>query len=120
MKKNPILRSKQSLTQTEVIGFLIVVEMNTICDPEDWPEWFASQGDLVTRDPDQQSFLWPDTGFPGKSVCSCNSAPDPKPIQEATLLKWWRDGEQWGTVVAFDMVLVVSCFSFYPSNFAFT
>lgn len=57
--------------------------------------------------PNWDSFARPDLGFPGKSAQYCNSVPCPHPIQEATLLKWHRDGEEWGWVAAFDKVLVV-------------
>lgn len=66
-----------------------------ICDPVDWLVWLASQGkDSVAGAPDQQSFAWPDVGFPGKSARSCNSAPPPPPHPRGPVAEmaegWWR------------------------------
>lgn len=43
MSKNYILSPKQSLIRLEVIGYLIAVEMTTICDPKEWLVWLAWQ-----------------------------------------------------------------------------
>lgn len=63
-------------------------------------------------------------GLPGQD-CSCNSVSLPYPIQEATLMKWQGDGDEWEGVAACDMVLEVLqemafttfiCFSSYLKN----
>lgn len=94
-KKNP--------THLEVIDSLIAIEMTIICYSEDWPVWLYKR--TIRLGPlEQLRFAWPDSGFPSKTAPAVQH-PYSYPIKETTLLKWQRDNE-WGGVVACDMVLV--------------